>query len=71
MKGAKFERKGLDEALAYVRSGDTFLVWKLDRLGRSLKHLFSYPSHRSPVYLQYMTLRIRLCRLQVVKKRAH
>src|SRR5947209_7135886 len=37
--GAKTERKGLDEALAYVRSGDTLVVWRLDRLGRSLKHL--------------------------------
>ncbi len=37
--GSKFERKGLEEALAYVRPGDTFVVWKLDRAGRSLKHL--------------------------------
>ena len=39
MTGATFERKGLDEALAYARRGDTFIVWKLDRLGRSLQHL--------------------------------
>src|SRR5207249_201739 len=37
--GAQTERKGLDEALAYVREGDTLVVWRLDRLGRSLKHL--------------------------------
>src|SRR6266436_3597161 len=37
--GASTERKGLDEALAYVREGDTLVVWRLDRLGRSLKHL--------------------------------
>src|ERR671935_1616195 len=37
--GAKAERKGLDDALAYVREGDTLVVWRLDRLGRSLKHL--------------------------------
>src|ERR687895_1872257 len=37
--GAKAERKGLDEALDYVREGDTLVVWRLDRLGRSLKHL--------------------------------
>ncbi len=30
---------GMDEALAYVRPGDTFVVWKLDRAGRSLTHL--------------------------------
>jgi DNA invertase Pin-like site-specific DNA recombinase len=39
--GAKTERKGLDEALAYVRSGDPLVVWRLDRLGRSLTHLIT------------------------------
>jgi DNA invertase Pin-like site-specific DNA recombinase len=37
--GAKAERIGLDEALGYVRAGDTLVVWRLDRLGRSLPHL--------------------------------
>src|SRR5436305_13333862 len=37
--GAKAERIGLQEALEYVREGDTLVVWRLDRLGRSLKHL--------------------------------
>src|SRR5438876_5793807 len=37
--GAKAERAGLNEALEYVREGDTLVVWRLDRLGRSLKHL--------------------------------
>ena len=36
---ATTERKGLDKALEYVREGDTLVVWRLDRLGRSLKHL--------------------------------
>jgi DNA invertase Pin-like site-specific DNA recombinase len=39
--GAKAERKGLDEALDYVRKGDTLVVWRLDRLGRSLPHLIA------------------------------
>ena len=39
ISGNSTERKGLYEALKYVRSGDTLIVWKLDRLGRSLKHL--------------------------------
>jgi len=39
MTGAKFERKGLEELLAFMRSGDTVVIWKLDRLGRSLKDL--------------------------------
>lgn len=37
--GAKIERIGLEEALNFVREGDTIVVWRLDRLGRSLKHL--------------------------------
>jgi DNA invertase Pin-like site-specific DNA recombinase len=37
--GAKVERVGLEEAVAYLREGDTLVVWKLDRLGRSLPHL--------------------------------
>lgn len=39
VSGAKAERPGLEEAKAYVREGDTLVVWRLDRLGRSLKHL--------------------------------
>lgn len=37
--GAKAARPGLQEALDYLRQGDTLVVWRLDRLGRSLKHL--------------------------------
>jgi DNA invertase Pin-like site-specific DNA recombinase len=37
--GAKAERVGLDEALSHLREGDSLVVWRLDRLGRSLKHL--------------------------------
>ncbi len=39
MTGSTFERKGLEELLAFVRPGDTVIIWKLDRLGRSLKDL--------------------------------
>jgi len=37
--GAKFDRVGLAEAMTYARKGDTLVVWKLDRLGRSIRHL--------------------------------
>lgn len=37
--GAKADRTGLEKALEFVRRGDTLVVWKLDRLGRSLAHL--------------------------------
>jgi DNA invertase Pin-like site-specific DNA recombinase len=37
--GARDDRPGLKSCLDYVRAGDTLVVWKLDRLGRSLPHL--------------------------------
>lgn len=39
VSGAKTERPGLEEALRFLRDGDTIIVWKLDRLGRSMTHL--------------------------------
>ena len=39
--GAKSDRPGLDRALETLREGDTLVVWRLDRLGRSLKHLIT------------------------------
>ena len=37
--GAKTSRPALDEPLSKLRPGDTVVVWRLDRLGRSLRHL--------------------------------
>ena len=37
--GTRSDRSGLAAALDYVRTGDCLVVWKLDRLGRSLPHL--------------------------------
>ena len=37
--GVKADRPGLNLALTHLRDGDTLIVWRLDRLGRSLKHL--------------------------------
>lgn len=37
--GAKSDRIGLADAMKFAREGDTLVVWKLDRLGRSLGHL--------------------------------
>src|SRR5437588_10526294 len=37
--GAKSDRQGLEEAIHFTREGDTLVVWRLDPLGRSLKHL--------------------------------
>ena len=37
--GGRSDRSGLQQALEYVREGDVLVVWRLDRLGRSLKYL--------------------------------
>ena len=39
ISGAASDRRGLSSALAFLRSGDILVVWRLDRLGRSLPHL--------------------------------
>lgn len=39
VSGAKSERPGLDKCLEILEPGDTLLVWRLDRLGRSMVHL--------------------------------
>ncbi|KUI20510.1 hypothetical protein AU192_16415 [Mycobacterium lehmannii] len=39
MSGARDDRPGLADLMAYVRAGDTVVVWKLDRLGRNMLHI--------------------------------
>lgn len=39
MSGARDDRPGLLKLMAYVRDGDTVVVWKLDRLGRTMMHI--------------------------------
>ena len=41
VSGASKNREGLNRALEFLKSGDILVVWKLDRLGRSLAHLIS------------------------------
>jgi DNA invertase Pin-like site-specific DNA recombinase len=39
VSGTRARRPGLEQALSHLRAGDTLVVWRLDRLGRSLRHL--------------------------------
>ncbi len=41
MSGTKSQRPGLKRALRCLKRGDTLVVWKLERLGRRMKHLIS------------------------------
>ena len=41
VSGSRGDRAGLARALAFLRTGDCLVVWKLDRLGRSLPHLLT------------------------------
>ncbi len=56
MTRSKAERKGLNEALAYVRPGDTFVVWKLDRAGHSLKHLMELLKYLQGRNIEFMNI---------------
>ena len=57
ISGSRAERPGLAKALDMLREGDTLVVWKLDRLGRSVKHLVDLVGqlHQQGVHLKSLT----------------
>ncbi len=44
ISGSKIERDGLKDCLLYLKENDTLMVWRIDRLGRSLQHLVAIVS---------------------------
>ncbi len=56
VSGAQNDRPGLQNALSYLRSGDTLVVWKLDRLGRSLPHLLQIINELKDHGVQFRSL---------------
>ena len=56
MSGARAERPGLQLLLEVLREGDTLVVWKLDRLGRSVKNLVDLISKLSEQNIHFKSL---------------
>ncbi len=54
--GAKDDRPGLAEALAFARSGDCLVIWKLDRLGRSIQGLIALAADLSARKVDFRSL---------------
>ena len=57
ISGTKNNRPGLQLALEVLRKGDTFVVWKLDRLGRSVKGLVDLINqlHQKEIHFKSIT----------------
>lgn len=56
MSGTRADRPGLAKALEMLRAGDTLIVWKLDRLGRSVKQLVDLVSDLHKQGIQFRSL---------------
>ena len=56
ISGARAERPGLAQALGDLRAGDTLVVWKLDRLGRSVRNLIDLVSSLQARDVQFKSL---------------
>ncbi|MEO9484013.1 MAG: recombinase family protein [Ekhidna sp.] len=55
-KSAIKDRPELDKLLAHLRSGDVVVVWKLDRLGRSLRHLIDLVAKFREMEVDFVSL---------------
>ena len=56
VSGAKKERPGMNEAISHLRAGDTLVIWKLDRLGRSISHLIDIISRLDAMGVHFQSI---------------
>ncbi|NOU22152.1 MAG: recombinase family protein [Methyloglobulus sp.] len=56
ISGTRADRPGLGKALEMLREGDSLVVWKLDRLGRSMKHLVELVGDLHTQGIQFVSL---------------
>ena len=56
VSGTRVDRPGLIKTLEMLREGDTLVVWKLDRLGRSVKHLVDRVGELHKLGVQFMSV---------------
>ncbi|MBS2037936.1 recombinase family protein [bacterium] len=56
LSGSRGDRPGLARALEILRAGDTLVVWKLDRLGRNVKHLVHLVAQLQEQDIQFKSL---------------
>jgi DNA invertase Pin-like site-specific DNA recombinase len=54
--GTNSNRPGLTEALSHLREGDVLVIWKLDRLGRTVKGLVDFVSELADRGVQFLSL---------------
>lgn len=57
VSGSRADRPGLDDALQFLREGDTLVVWQLDRLGRSVKNMLELANMFSSRKIELVSLR--------------
>jgi DNA invertase Pin-like site-specific DNA recombinase len=57
ISGARAERPGLDGCIKTLRGGDTLMVWRLDRLGRSMPHLVTVVTELREKKIGFKSLR--------------
>ncbi len=55
--GSKKERPALDKLLEYAEPGDTIVVWKLDRMGRSIRHLIELMEHFKEKNIAFVSIK--------------